>query len=409
MDEYGAKPDVRSFTIYIDSFAQRSDWDSVKEADNILSKLVDLYLAGELGFEPDVTCWTTVIRGWTRLAKRKRKAAFIAEEVMEKMIVLEDEGKITVKADTVVYLSVLMGYVNARCMEDAERIFGIMEYLWKQGDEEMKPEIRSYTALMEGWTKCTTEGAMSNAEAMLERLLENYEDCEDEVLSGCYRALLFGYTRSNDPLKAEETLKLIVNKGFELDSILFDKVIEAYTNLEDVDKIKNVYVVFKLMESCRKQGKLEANERVYTALIRAIAKESKSGMTEKSQKIIQRMEQLYKDGNDAVAPTIFTYNALLKNCANSIQFGEEERKAAFNIAISTFNFLRSSETLAPDWVTYNSLIKCSYLLKEGPQRDNLIIATTKQYVKDGIGHESFIRVLEEYASQELFRKLKTAL
>ena len=407
MDEQGVNPDVRSFTIYIDSFAQKNDWDSVKESENILWKLIDLYLAGELDFEPDVTCWTTVIRGWMRLSKRRRKAASLAEDVMERMIVLQDDDKITAKADAIVYLSVLTAYVYARSMEDAERILGTMEYLWKQGDEEMKPQVRSYTTLIDGWTQSPEEGAMSKAEAMVKRLVEIHEGCEDDVLTECYRSLLFGYSKNTNPLKAEQILRLIIYKGLKVDSILFDKVIESYSHLED--EVKNVYAVFELMESCQKQGLMQANERVYTALIRAIAKESKPGMTKKAQTIIRRMQQLYENGNETVLPTVFTYNALLKTCANSFVLDDDEKNKAFNIAIGTFNLLRTSEDLSPDYVTYSSLIKCSRLLPEGDKRDNLIIATFKQCAKDGMTNDVFVRALEECASEELSRKLIKAL
>ena len=161
------KPDVRSFTIYIDSFAQQTDYDAVQESDNILSKLVDLFLSGQLDFEPDVTCWTTVIRGWMRLAKRTKKAAFKAEDLLERMIVLHDDGKITCEADEILYSSVLKAHVLAGFMWEAERVLTTMEYLWKQGDEEMKPSVKVLNTVIEGWVRSPQEEAMGRAQAVI--------------------------------------------------------------------------------------------------------------------------------------------------------------------------------------------------------------------------------------------------
>lgn len=407
MDSNGIKPNMRSFTIYIDSFAQKHDFDSVNESNNILSRLVDMYLAGELDFEPDVACWTTVIRGWMRLAKKRRIAAAKAEEVMERMIVLHDDGKISVQADAVVYFSVLNAWVYAGSMADAERILDTMDYLWKQGDEEMKPMLRTYKTIIDGWVKSPEEGAMERAENLQKKVIVRCEeDGEDEVLPDVYKSLVFGYSKNDNPFKAEEYLRLMIEKNYEPDSFCFDKVIESYTALGDPDIIKNAYGVFELMESCQKRGIMKPpNERVYTSIIRAIAKEGKPGMAKKAQTIVRRMQQLYERGNNSVLPTVFTYNAVLKACAHSVPLDENERRTAFNTAIGAFNVLRSSDDLIPDHVTYSALIKCSHLLPEGEQRDNLIKATFNQCVNNDKMNDFFVRDLEDYGSDELSRQL----
>lgn len=400
------KPDVRSFTIYIDSFAQQTDYDAVQESDNILSKLVDLFLSGQLDFEPDVTCWTTVIRGWMRLAKRTKKAAFKAEDLLERMIVLHDDGKITCEADEILYSSVLKAHVLAGFMWEAERVLTTMEYLWKQGDEEMKPSVKVLNTVIEGWVRSPQEEAMERAEAIFYKVLRLHEEeCDDDMVSGMYRSLLFGYSKRDNPTQAEKILRVMIEKNMKVDSFCFDKVVDGYKSLGDEEKIKNVYPVFELLESCQKQGILQANERVYTSIIRAIAKESKPGMVKKSQTIIRRMQQLYKGGNADVSPTIFTYNAMLAACANSVKLESAERSAAFNAAIEAFNLLRSSDELSPDHVTYSVLIKCSHLLPEGEKRNNLLVAISKQCAQNEFFDERFLRILEEYAPEALSKKL----
>ena len=408
MHGYGLKPNLQSFTIYIDSFAQKLNWDSVQESDRILTRMIDMYLAKQLDFEPDVITYTSVIRGWMRLSKKNSEAAEMAENVMERMIVLQDEGHISARADSVVYCSVLNAYCYAGLVEDADRILSTMEYLSKQG-EDMKPSARTYKTLMEGWVKSDLGSAMTRAEELLEKMKNICkDDNEEDLLGDAYKSLLFGYAKRSNPFKAEENLRLMVEHGYKVDSFCFDKVVESYTRKETDDQvqIKRVYGIFELMESCQKSGQFKANERLYTSLIRAIAKDGKSGAAKNAQTIVKRMIHLYDNGNKSVQPNIFTYNALLKACAKSASFDDAEKASAFSIAIATFNKIRSSdENVRPDQVTYSNLMKCSQLLPEGENRDNLIKATFAHCEKNKLINQQFLEDVDKFASERLSRML----
>lgn len=405
MHSYGLKPNMQSFTIYIDSFAQRNDWDSVQEGDYILTRLVDMYLANELDFEPDVIAWTSVIRGWMRLSKKRRAAAEKAENVMERMIVLHDDGKISTTADSIVYCSVLNAHCYAGSMDDAARILSTMEYLWKQGDEDMKPSARTYKILIEGWVKSDSDTAMTQVEELVAKMKPLCEEQNEEGLLGdIYKSLLFGYAKRGFPSNAEDMLRIMVEKGYKVDAFCFDKVVECYNRASDEQDIKKVYGIFELMESCQKQGLLQANERLYTSLIRAIIMEKKPGVAKRAQTIVKRMIHLYDNGNKSVLPSIFTYNAVMKACAKTALFDDAEKASSFSIAIATFNKIRGSDG-GPDHVTYSNLMKCSQLLPEGEKRNNFIKATFSQCSKNEMVNSHFLDIVEECASEELSKML----
>lgn len=409
MHGYGLKPNMQSFTIYIDSFAQRNDWDSVQESDYILTRLVDMFLANELDFEPDVIAWTSVIRGWMRLSRKRFSAAVKAENVMERMIVLQDDGKISVKADSIVYCSVLNAYCYAGKMDDAQRILSTMEYLWKQGDEDMKPSARTYKILIEGWVKSDSDSAMIQVEELMAKIKPLCEEENEEGLLGdIYKSLIFGYAKRGSASKAEDMLRIMVEKGYKVDAFCFDKVIDSYNRALEVQDIKKVYGIFELMESCQKQGMLQANERLYTSLIRAITNENKPGVAKRAQTIVKRMIQLYDNGNKSVLPSIFTYNAVMKACAKSALLDDAEKASSFSIAIATFNKIRGSDG-GPDHVTYSNLMKCSQLLPEGEKRNNFIKATFSQCSKNEMVNVHFLDIVEESAPKELFRMLTRSL
>lgn len=403
MDECNVKPNCQSFTIYLDSFAQRSHKESVEESERILNRLLDLHVNGQLEFEPDIVCWTTVIRGYTRLAKKRRVAAEKANKLLDKMITMYDEGQITVKADNIVYQSVFNAHCNAGFMYDAERILATMEYLWKQeGDESLRPTLRTYQLLIEGWMKSNVDDGVEKAESIFENVKTEFAEDDSELLPDVYRSLLLGYAKKENPDAALNMLKEMIQKGYTVDSFSFEKIIDSYASSGDFKKIN---AVVDLMEKCQQRELVQANERLYNTIIRAYIKEDRpGGICKLVQAIVKRMENQYENGNEAARPTIFTYNLLLKSCAKSNN-DENEMKVAFNTAIAAFNEIRSNDSLDPDHVTYSSLIKCSTLLPEGEQKNKFIKATITQCAKNGFVNKHFVQDVAEYVSEGMARAL----
>lgn len=402
MDECNAKPNCQSFTIYLDSFAQRSHKESVEESERILNRLLDLHVNGQLEFEPDVVCWTTVIRGYTRLAKKRRVAAEKANKLLDKMINMYDEGQITVKADNIVYQSVFNAHCNAGFMYDAERILATMEYLWKkEGDESLRPSLRTYQLLIEGWMKSNADDGTEKAEIIFENVKTDFAEYDSELLPDVYRTLLLGYAKKSNPDAALNMLKEMIRKGYAIDSFSFEKIIDSYASSGEFKKIN---AVVDLMEKCQQRELVQANERLYNTIIRAYIKEDTPCVSKLVQTIVKTMEKQYEIGNEAARPTIFTYNLLLKSCAKSNN-DENEMKVAFNTAIAAFNEIRSNDSLDPDHITYSSLIKCSTLLPEGEQKNKFIKATITQCAKNGFVNKHFVQDVADYVSEGMARAL----
>jgi hypothetical protein len=80
-------------------------------------------------------------------------------------------------------------------------------------------------------------------------------------------------------------------------------------------------------------------------------------------------------------------------------------KVAFNTAIAAFSEIRSNDSLAPDHITYSSLIKCSTLLPEGEQKNKFVKATITQCAKNGFVNKHFVQDVAEYVSEGMARAL----
>lgn len=403
------KPNIFSFTSLVDAHAQKNDWDSVSCAEQILNRLIDQYLLGEIDFEPDATCWTTVISAWKRLAKKGFKgAAQKADKLLTRMEDLKDAQKTSVEPDAVTYLAVLNAWASTRGTEAAKHATDLlykMDEMHLAGKEEMKPLHKSFRVVIDQWVKINGKVGMARAASLLNRMEEMHPNSNSMDIKDIYRSMLFGWSKMDNPVKAEAVLRTMVDRDMMPDSFCFDKVIESYTKNEKSGSMKRALDVFSLMEECRKAGDLMPNERVYTSFIRAMTKAQVESLAKKALLVLQRMQDMYKSGNKKIQPTVFTYNAVLNACAECAHLDDaNERSKALEVALVTFKELRSGKT-RPDHVTFGNLLRCSSLLPEGDKRTCMQKATFQNICKAGLVNSYVIRDLQNVAHESVWREL----
>lgn len=407
------KPNVYSFTAVLDAFAQRNQYDYSRRAEGIWSQMLSFYLSGESDIEPDVFCATIVISSYARLAKKgSRDAARKAEKILKRMEDLYKDGKTTVKPDAVTYFTVLNAWAHTKqedAAENAQQILLKMEHLQRDGDESMSPSHLTYRMVMEAWSKNRSPEAIENAEIIFERIKDIYlkeDDCPIDELKQDYRIMISGWVQKKKPRKAENYLKELVELGVCPDPYCFDKVIDCWSQSDDGNVLAKATCIFSLAENLIESGELSPTERLFTSFIRVIAKSDVKEKASKAQAILYRMMELDKQEtiND-IKPSIFSYNAVLFACCNTVALPDHpEAKKAFEIAIITFNELRNAG-MTPDHITYGSLLKAASLLQEGDKRDKTIIATFKKCIQDGYLNDFVLGELKLAASPKMLTKL----
>ena len=405
------KPNVSSFTSLIDAYAQTNHWDGISASERMLNRLLDQYLDGDESLEPNVASWTIVISGWTRLARKNfNRCAQRADKLLRRMEDLYQEGRTSVAPDAITYSSVMHAWAASKSPDSIQRAEEILDEMYERyldGEDEMKPNTKSIKIVIEAWIKTDDPDAMDRAESILDKyedMKEFQEPIEDEAVQDIYRSMLFGWTKHEDPRRAEEYLKNMVSMGLKPDCFCFDRIIESYTQLNAPDSLERTFAVFELMEQCRKDGDVKPNERVYTSFLRALTKAKVNGLARKAITILKKMTELYEAGNKGLKPTTFTYNAVLNACAESISAEDSERMQAFKAAIGIFNDLRSSSE-GPDHVTFGNMLRCAALLPEGEQRDAVVTSTFQLCCKRGFVNSYVIRDLQYSCNEELWRSL----
>lgn len=404
-------PNISSFTSLIDAYAQTNEWGGVSQSERILNRLLDQYLEGDDTLEPTVATWTIVIGAWTRLARKNfNRCAEKADKLLRRMEELYREGRTTVAADAITYITVMNAWAASNSPngpQRAEEILDEMNERYLDGEDEMRPTPRSIKIVIDSWIKTDDSSAMDRAEAILDKyegLVEFEETAQNTTVQEIYRSMLFGYSKNKDPYHAEGYLRDMVSMRMKPDCFCFDRIIEAYTQLKAPDSLKRTYAVFELMEECRKVGDVKPNERVYTSFIRALTRARVRGLAKKASLVLKKMKSIYEEGNKGIKPTIFTYNAVLNACAESISAEETENLEAFTIAIGIFNDLRNgSEGL--DHVTFGNMLRCAALLPVGEKRDAVVSNIFSLCCKRGFVNSYVVRDLQFASCEELWRSL----
>jgi hypothetical protein len=417
LESSSCAPNAKTFTSLVDAYAQTNDWDGVGQAQSILNNLLEQYLQ-EGHLEPSVATWTIVIAAWTRLSKKGRNGASKrAGDLLRRMESLSSLGKISVKPDAITYVTCFNAYAYSKSEEDvaeAERLLEEMNEMYLDGDDTMKPSVRSIKVLLNAWIKL---GAIDKAE----NVLNQYEDMliDDTNNDGMtvedwkeiYRSILMGYTLQNNPKRATSYLKLMIdNQDIEPDTLCYNRIIESYIRLGQGDCARESQEIFELLESRRKAGAVSPDERVFTSFIKALTKGKVSGLYKKSELILKRMHSLSEgEGSSKLCrPTIFTYNAVLNACAESANIDDTPLQEAFQTSLRVFTKLREDIAWDPDHITYGNLIRCADLLPSSSQqesKDKFITHTFKLCCESGHVNNYFVRDFCGVASKDLWTSL----
>jgi pentatricopeptide repeat protein len=430
------KPTIVTFTCLLDAYAQQNTWESAVRSEGILNRLVEQSEElGDTSLRPTVASWTIVMSVYQRLSRQgSHDAGERAYKLLKKM------EKVS-KPDAITYVTVMNALAFSKSESgpfQAEKILDDMYERYLDSDETMKPSAKSIAVIIDAFTRCTDEAnAMDQAESFLDRYEDHLEaivqDSPESIsyLQDVYSKMLFGFSKAGDPIGAESYLQYMVERDMKPDPFCFDRVIECNLQMVDPDAFARISRVFELMEECSRKGDLQPNERLYTNYIRAMTKARLPQLAKRAYEVVERMKQMYAQGNTGIKPTVFTYNAVLNacaECATQTQQQQQQRQQlesdgmdttvsdvagttrtedsldAFKIALSAFKEVRAMPQ-GPDHVSFGAMIRCANLLDDETKRDALIESTFRLCSTNGYVNTFVLRDLLTTARPELWQRM----
>ena len=145
--------------------------------------------------------------------------------------------------------------------------------------------------------------------------------------------------------------------------------------------------------------------RPYTAAMGAWARSKDKNKSQHALKILRKVSDMYKEsGDEAIKPTLFTYNIAIDACARS--GGNAEQCAqALKIAFAVNKAIMAAK-LEPNQVTYNTILRAAgKLLPAGEQRNEICKAVFAKCQSKGYVDTNVLKALEQASDRDVYYNL----
>lgn len=262
---------------------------------------------------------------------------------------------------------------DPRALQRAEAIVAEMESsTYARG----APDTSTWNSLMNLYTKSGDKNAPEKTQSILNKLEKEYLDGTSshrpQVLS--YSAVLQAWAKSGRPEAPKEAEKVIVGMSqtkngsdgktltMQPTSICYDALIETYARSDDPSASQKIDNILKFMEDRAANGEtaLVPTTRTFQAAIvglsRRSAEQEKEENAAKAEQLLRRMIDLHRSGSHTIRPNNYVYSAVISAYA-SLNSSEGAAKAyeLLREMLSTFNET-GDKAIRPNQITWAAVI-----------------------------------------------------
>ncbi len=264
------------------------------------------------------------------------------------------------KPDTICFTSIIDAYAKKGGEEAAERAEDLlheMENLYNMGDKDVKPNTRTYSAVISEW------------------------DVEVHFRCDFFLAKPIHVTWSETAALGKSGLPRAAEKAEQiLDEMVY---ISSYGSKD-----------------------LAPNTILYNAVIDAYARSPSIGKCNRAELLLERMIEESDNGNTAIRPDTITFNTVINAAARSSIGDHDDRKEAYLIGLNAFKSLHRSDYCQPSSITYILFLRVLENLMESEEtRDYMAGRVFELCQKHNLVNEAVLSQLKKTCSHDVFRSL----
>lgn len=277
-------------------------------------------------------------------------AAARAQELLQRIEALHNEGYYAVAPDVVSLNSVLNAWAQDESDPDAtsKALQLLLSYQDTDEDDEsnasrktknkVKPDIISFNTMILAFAK---RGAAKEARDLLERLQTSEFELEPNLIS--YNSVLYAHAIAREPEAAELLLKdMIASSSPQL--LLDDDIKDIWANRTLTPKPDTNSFNTVLLAWARSNQWNKSKQRYL-----------KSACT-KAEELLWHMKNLHGAGNKLVEPDIYSYTLVLQALSQSRRPGAANRAMKLFRNMECLSKQEGKEKLSPNTVTYTNVI-----------------------------------------------------
>lgn len=332
-DDQGILPDTISYNSLLHAYAQSG---KPEHAEAVLKEMMQLSQDSTRDVKPDTISFNTVLHAWS--TSFQQRAANRSEELLRHMETLYKSGNRYVVPDAYSYTSVIHVWALSRDKSAASRALKTLDMMEEAAlsNPGVKPTAVTYTCVMTALSTCGHKNAAEEAEKLLARMIEKYEDgdedCKPDVVA--FTAAMSCWARSGKSQIVDEKALSLLERMKQLTAQGYDGV--------------------------------APNALTYTSVLKALVKSQKPTAPSQAEQILEEMEAEFQAGNADVEPTTIHYNVVMDTVARSPVM----MKAGFVEKLHQ-NMLSLDRTgTQPDIITYNTMLRaCCHTFGDARVRD----------------------------------------
>ena len=292
----------------------KSNRDDMPEiAERLLSAINDWYSRGDLDVGPNTITYNSVINCWSKV-KNRQVASEAPKRCLELLLVMiskyqeDPQTNYDIRPDIITYNTIMNINAQQGDIKGAVTVFNMMKKDYQssgsRNNNNAKPNIASYTILINAWSKSNTRDAPIEAESLLLEMLDLYSKglLNESPNTIVYSSVINCWSKSDrieGPKRALDILTTMItkyddfvssssteddegsnninnninNNNVRPDTITFNSVMNAYAKRGD---IMGCNKVFDIMKKEYRRGNINAKSDVRTCNI-LIDAWSKSG------------------------------------------------------------------------------------------------------------------------------------
>jgi len=417
MLEFGKKhPDVKPDKVTITSMlkslvrkATKGNKNSGRQAVNILDKMIESYSRGNQLMKPDKIIFSTVINCVAKCGTSD--AGTEALLLLNRMQKMHEEGYSNLKPDTVTLNTTLSALANTQTAEAANQAEKLLQAMLKSNDDDMAPNVQSYTLVISAWAK---SGARESTKR-IEQLLLEMEKVDDTSKPNTvtYSTVLNAFAKSNDPSSYDSAIRVLKRMEDGLINVVpnafcYASVMECISKSRDRNSIPSkALILLRQLSNQSASGRTSKDSYtvVFNTAIKAIEKSSEKRKDKVAKQFLTLMKEAHESGAVKAPLNVRTYNAAIRACAFT-KGSDNAKSEAFNTAFDTLNELRSAKNTSPDLYTYPAMIRASEeLLGRSDNELEQIRSIFHMCCEDGLVDALLLKNLVNFLPKDFMRSL----
>ncbi len=285
--------------------------------------------------EPGLAHYTSLIgsHGWSRGDSESQRLLFKA---------INDLVKSGLTLDMQAYQACFAALTRTQSTDGATFA---QQLLWQSIKQGLQPDARCFQAVLRAWAESKDPQAFNNCEKLIVELESSYlasgKQSSFRPNSHCYVSMITAtmYTAGNCGPTAESILDRMINAAKENvadepDKSVYSSVMKAYAHDGSAADVERIY---QRMEKAFADGNYKAapDSRSCAILLHAWARSEDPEKAFRTRQLLVDMFKAYESGNVDMMPNIQCYNATLNSCAFSDTKNEEQNTEIVRLALET--------------------------------------------------------------------------